>query len=102
MLLGLPGRLANDARALPHPLVSKKSDQREYSQQPGSGSLGCPLRPMPLRLEPQTLTYFLKSRFHLPPTHKPRDDLCWVNIRIGAQQSLGFELFLRLTDQNPP
>src|SRR5215210_1681307 len=56
---------------------------------------------MSLRLKTQALTYFLKSGFHLPAPHKPGDYLFRIGIEIGAQQSLGSELFLQVADQEP-
>jgi hypothetical protein len=43
MPLVVPARLANDARALRHPLVSEQSNHGEQSQQRGSGPPGIAL-----------------------------------------------------------
>src|SRR3954469_8205010 len=56
---------------------------------------------MPLGLEAQALPNLLKSGFHLPAPHEPTDDPFGSCIEIGAQQSLGLELFFRISDQNP-
>jgi hypothetical protein len=56
---------------------------------------------MPLGLKAQTLAHFLEGRLHLPASDKPRDDLSRLDGKVGAQQSLGFKLFLRVSDQHP-
>jgi hypothetical protein len=39
---------------------------------------------------------FLEGRLHLPTQDKPPKDLLGVGTKIGAQQSLGFELSFSL------
>src|SRR5215207_6462408 len=56
---------------------------------------------MPLRLKAQTLAHFLEGRLHLPASNKPRDDLPRLGVEVGAQQGLGLELLLRVSDQHP-
>ena len=56
------------------------------------------IRPMPLGFKPQALTHFLEGGFHLPAPYEPQDDLFGLRLEIGAKQSLGLELFLRIAD----
>jgi hypothetical protein len=42
----------------------------------------------------------LEGRFDLPAHHKPTDDLLWISSKVGTQESLGFELSLRIAHQN--
>src|SRR3712207_5305642 len=46
-------------------------------------------------------THLLEGRFELPAHHKPTDDLLWISSKVGTQESLGFELSLRIAHQNP-
>src|SRR3712207_4446297 len=81
--------------------MGEQCDHREKGQQRRSGPLDRPLRPMPLRLEPQALTNLLESSLHLPASDKPRDYPPRIGMEVGAQESLGGELFLRVSDQHP-
>jgi hypothetical protein len=57
---------------------------------------------MPLGLEAQMSAYFLERRLHSPTPHEPRNDPLGLGFGIGAQQSLGLELFPRIAaDQHP-
>ncbi len=84
MALAVPGRLANDARALRHPLVSEQSDQREQSQR--TGAVRRTVRSDQCRCvsNPQALAHLLESSFHLPSPDKPGDDPLGVSFEAGA------------------
>src|SRR5215208_7413920 len=56
---------------------------------------------MPPCLKAQTLAHFLESRFHLPASNEPQDDLLRLGGQIGAKECLGLELFERVSDQHP-
>jgi hypothetical protein len=59
------------------------------------------LRPMPLRLKSQALTYFLKGGLHLEAPHKPTNDQLWIGCEVGTKEGLGFKLLLWISDQHP-
>ncbi len=44
----------------------------------------------------------MKSDFDLPTPREPLDDLLNGDLEIGAQQSLGLELFLWIAHDDPP
>src|SRR3712207_556977 len=45
--------------------------------------------------------HLLKCRLDLPTPRKPREDLPWIGLKVGTEESLGFELFLQITYQHP-
>ncbi len=57
---------------------------------------------MSLRLKPEALANFLKSSLHLPSPDKPRGYPLGVGFEVGAKESLGLELILRVMNQYPP
>src|SRR3712207_3402452 len=46
-------------------------------------------------------THLLEGHLQLPTHHKPADDLLGIGSKVGTQESLGFELPFRITDQHP-
>src|SRR5918995_5538962 len=101
MALLVPSRSANSTFTLRHVSVSEERDHREEPQQRWSGPLDRPLQPMPLGFEPEALAGLLECSLHLPASYEPRDDPLRIGIEVRAQKSLGFELLLWVTDQNP-
>src|SRR5215217_7936592 len=101
MSLVVPGRLTKRACCPSHPAMSKQCDQREQSQESRCSSPYCQIRPLPLCLEPKMPSHLLKSYLQLPAHHKPTENLLRIRVKGGTQEGLGFELFLRITDQHP-
>src|SRR5215213_496740 len=54
-----------------------------------------------VRLESQMSTHLLEGHFQLPAHHKPGEDLLRIGVKVGTQEGLGFELFLRIAHQHP-
>src|SRR5215218_147301 len=46
-------------------------------------------------------THLLEGYFQLAAHHKPTENLLRIRVKGGTQKGLGFELFLRITDQHP-
>src|SRR3712207_4067528 len=102
MSLAVPSYLPEStSRPSRHLVMRKQSDQREQSQQSRCGSPYRQIRPLPLGLEPEMPPCLLKSNFQLPAHDEPRDNLLWVSFKVGTQQSLSFELSLRVSDKDP-
>jgi site-specific DNA recombinase len=58
---------------------------------------------LPTSLESEHVRFcqLRKDYFHRPASHKELHDLQWILVLVGAQQSLGIEAALRVTDEYP-
>src|SRR5215211_2433546 len=99
--LVVPSRLTKSTCRLSHLAMCKQSDHREQPQQCRGGSPYCQLRPLTLRLESEMPTHLLEAHFQLPTHDEPREDLLRIGVKIGTEESLGFELAPWVTDQHP-
>jgi hypothetical protein len=103
MSLAVPSYLPESiGRPSRHMVMRKQSDQREQTQESRCGSAYRQIRPLPLLgLEPEMSACLLEGHFQLPAHHKQTDDLLGVSFKVGTQESLGFELSLRVSEKDP-
>ena len=102
MSLAVPSYLPEStSRPSRHMVMRKQSDQREQTQESRCGSAYRQIRPLPLGLEPEMSACLLEGHFQLPARNKPTDDLLRVSFKVGTQESLGFELSLRVSEKDP-
>src|SRR5947209_12780483 len=82
--------------------MSKDRDQRKEREQGRGGAQDGKISPLTLRLHAQMSTDLMKSDFHLPSQNKPLQDGLGPSLLIGAQECLGIELPLRVSNEHPP
>src|SRR3712207_3077479 len=99
--LGRLPSLPKNIRRLSHPAMRKQSQHREQPQERRGGSPYRQIRPLPLRLESQMPTYLLEGHLQLPAHDESGEDLLRIGVKVGAEEGLGFELFLRIAHQDP-
>src|SRR5829696_4417968 len=98
----VPGCLPEyNLRTSCHPLVNQQRNEREKGQECRGGSSYRSLRPLPLRLESEMSPHLLEAHLQLPAHHEPGEDLLWIGLKGGTEESLGFERPLRIAHQDP-
>ena len=99
--LVIPSGLALGHRVSFLQRVGGQGDPGEDSQQDGRGAGDGQVGPLALGFQAQVGPHLLKGNFQLPAQDKPFQDLGRVRRGVGAQQGLGGEGALGISDQHP-
>ena len=97
----VPGRSTLDHGVAFLQRVGGQGDPGKESQQDRRGAGDGQVGPLALGLHAQMGPHLLKSDLQLPAQHEPFQDLRRVCRRVGAQQGLGREGALWVSDQHP-
>ena len=81
---GVPSRLADGKRLLTQQLMCEHGHERKEAQQGRGGARNGQIRPLPLRLDAQMSTHFMKGDLDRPAQDKPLEDLDSLCLLIGA------------------